>query len=175
MGTKSLALIGLFVATTAVLAQISIPLPFSPVPLTGQTFSVFLAGALLRGRQAAFAMIAYMLLGAVGVPVFARGQAGPGVLLGPTGGYLFGFVLGAYVEARILENKGAATYRRLVWAMLTCLLLTYALGALRLVTLLRITPREALAVGVIPYLPLDLLKLLVAAVVAVPVRRAIST
>lgn len=169
-----MALIGLFVATTAVLAQISIPLPFSPVPLTGQTFAVFLAGALLPGRQAALAMIAYVLLGAAGVPVFAKGQAGPGVLIGPTGGYLLGFVVGAYIEARILESRGAATYWRLVWAMLACLLLTYTFGALRLATLLRMTPRQALTLGVIPYLPLDLLKLLVAGAVAVPVRRAVS-
>lgn len=174
MRAKSLALMGLFVATTAVLAQVSVPLPFSPVPLSGQTFSVFLAGALLRSSEAAFAMITYVLLGVAGVPVFARSQAGPGVLAGPSGGYLFGFVVGAYLEARMVEKRGVGTYRGFVGAMLTCLLATYAFGALQLGVLLRMTAREAVTVGVIPYLPVDVAKLLAAAAVALPVRRATS-
>src|SRR5262245_33110339 len=76
---------------TAVAAQIAIPLPFSPVPLTGQTFAVLLSGAVLGARRGFLSQVLYLLEGAAGLPFFAGGAAGAGILLGPTGGYLIAF------------------------------------------------------------------------------------
>jgi len=81
----------------ALLAQISIPLPFTPVPITGQTFAVLLTGALLGSRLGVAAMLTYVAEGSAGLPFFAGGAHGPAVLAGPTGGYLVGFVIAAFV------------------------------------------------------------------------------
>ena len=90
LDARSLALAGMMAALTAVLAYIRIPLPFSPVPVSAQTLAVMFAGALLGARLGAFSQLVYVLMGAVGLPVFAGGQGGPAVLAGPTGGYLIG-------------------------------------------------------------------------------------
>lgn len=170
---KSLVVAGLFAGIISVLAQISVPLPFSPVPVTGQTLGVFLAGAVLGSRLGALSVLVYLLLGACGLPVFAQGRAGAGVLLGPTGGYLAGFVLGAYLCGRILEKRQQAGYLTVAGAMLACLAVTYGAGAVWLATSLHLSPQRALWAGVIPFLPPDLLKLALAAALAVPVRRSL--
>ncbi|MBT4555646.1 MAG: biotin transporter BioY, partial [Candidatus Marinimicrobia bacterium] len=76
----------------AVMAQISIPIPFSPIPITGQTIAVVLLGGLLGARHGAMAVLAYLIEGAIGLPVFAQMKAGVLVLVGPSAGYLWGFV-----------------------------------------------------------------------------------
>src|SRR5689334_20832837 len=91
-------------ALIALSARVAIPLPFSPVPVTGQTFAVLLVGAALGRRRGAAAVIAYLAEGAAGLPVFAGPNAGPAVLLGPTGGYLFGFIPGAWLCGLLAER-----------------------------------------------------------------------
>src|ERR671923_256528 len=81
----------------AALAQVKVPLPFTPVPLTGQTFGVLLAGAVLGSKRGAASMALYIALGAFGLPVLAGGASGLAYLSGATVGYLIGFVLAAYV------------------------------------------------------------------------------
>ncbi|KKM09089.1 hypothetical protein SY88_20285 [Clostridiales bacterium PH28_bin88] len=171
MNTRSLILAGLFAAITSVLAQVSIPVPFSPVPITGQTFAVFLAGAILGSRLGGLSMLVYLLLGAIGLPVFANATGGFSVLVGYTGGYLMGFVLGAYVLGRIVEGSPKTGYWRVVLGMALCLVIAYTLGAIQLALVLGFTLKKALLAGVIPYVPLDLLKLALAAFVAMGVRR----
>ncbi len=80
------ALVGLFAALTAVGAYVAVPLPFSPVPVTLQTLFVYLSGLVLGGRRGALSQLVYLLLGASGIPVFAGGRGGVGVIFGPTGG-----------------------------------------------------------------------------------------
>ena len=89
MSLRELNRIALITALIAVLARLSIPLPFSPVPVTGQLIGIFLAGLLLGGRNGFLAVLAYLLLGAAGAPVFSYGLGGPAVLFGPSGGYLW--------------------------------------------------------------------------------------
>ena len=96
---RGMAYASMFGALTAVGAYIMIPLP--PVPITLQTLFVNLAGALLGGYLGALSQVVYILLGVIGLPVFAGGKAGAGVLLGPTGGYLIGFVVGAFVIGKL--------------------------------------------------------------------------
>jgi biotin transport system substrate-specific component len=90
---------------TAACAQISIHLPGSPVPLTGQTFAVVLVGAGLGARRGGLSMLLYVALGLV-VPIYAGGAQGTGVLFGASGGYLFGFVLAAWAMGAIAERGG---------------------------------------------------------------------
>ena len=91
-------------ALIALSAWVAIPLPFSPVPVTGQTFAVLFVGSALGARRGAASVLAYLAEGAWGLPVFAGGAAGPHVLAGPTGGYLAGFVLGAFLCGALAER-----------------------------------------------------------------------
>lgn len=99
----------IFAAITAILAQIEIPLPL--IPISGQTLAVGIAATVLGSRQGALAMLCYAAIGAVGIPVFAGFSGGPQVLVGPSGGYIFGFIAAAYITGLILEKLGL----RFVW------------------------------------------------------------
>ncbi len=88
----------------ALSARIAVPVPFSPAPITGQTLAVLLVGALLGSRRGALSVLAYLAEGAMGLPVFAGGGAGILWLLGPTGGYLFGFIAAAFVTGWLAER-----------------------------------------------------------------------
>ncbi len=88
----------------AAFAQLSVPLPFSPVPITGQTFAVLLVGMALGSRRGALALAAYLAEGAAGLPVFALGKSGLSVLLGTDGGYLVGFVIAAWLVGLLAER-----------------------------------------------------------------------
>ncbi|WP_258360634.1 biotin transporter BioY [Moorella sulfitireducens (nom. illeg.)] len=173
--TKDIALIALFAAQVAILAQVAIPLPFSPVPITGQVLGVFLAGAVLGKKKGTLAIIVYLLLGVIGLPVFARGGSGPAVLAGPSGGYLWGFILGVYFMGLILERgQGEPGYGRLVAGMLACLGVVYCLGTFQLAYILHLNLVKGLLLGVLPYIPLDMAKIFLAAAVGLKVRRALQ-
>ncbi|MEW6398285.1 MAG: biotin transporter BioY [Bacillota bacterium] len=174
MKVRPLILAALFAAVLSALARLAIPIPFSPVPVTGQMCGVFLAGAVLGSRLGSFSVLVYVLLGAFGLPVFAQGRAGPGVLLGPSGGYLAGFVLGTYASGRVLERRERPGYLTTAAAMALCLLVTYGAGVTQLALVLHLPPAKALGAGVLPFLPLDLAKIAIAAGVAVPVRRSLE-
>lgn len=105
LSTRELVLVALFAALTAVLSFVTISLPFSTVPITGQTLGVMLAGGLLGSKLGMLSQLVYLIIGLVGVPVFAGGTAGIGVFLGPSGGFLLGFPLGAFVIGKISEIK----------------------------------------------------------------------
>ncbi|MCI6359895.1 MAG: biotin transporter BioY [Clostridiales bacterium] len=161
--TKDLALCALFAALIAVCAWISIP---ATVPFTLQTFAIFAALGLLGGKRGTVAVAVYLLLGAVGVPVFAGFQGGIGALLGTTGGYLLGFLLTALIvwgmEARFGSKTGVFLLSA-VLGMLVCYafgtawyLVVYALtkGAISLAT--------ALGWCVVPFLIPDAVKIALA-------------
>ena len=94
---RELVLVSLFAAITCILSIVSIPLPFTPVPITLQLLAVTMSSAVLGKRLGFYSQAVYTLLGAIGLPVFAGGKAGFSVLLGPTGGYIFGFMASAFV------------------------------------------------------------------------------
>ena len=122
--TKDLALCALFAALIAVCAWISIP---ATVPFTLQTFAIFAALGLLGGKRGTVAVAVYLLLGAIGVPVFAGFQGGIGALLGTTGGYLLGFLLTALIEWGMEARFGSKTGVFLLSAVLG-MLVCYAFG-----------------------------------------------
>ena len=145
----------------AVCAQLNIPLPFTPVPLSGGTLGVLYAGALLGSRRGAAAVALYLLEGSAGFPVFSGGAAGFAHLLGPSGGYLLGFPLGAFVTGLLAERGWDRTPLRAFAVMLAGSLPIFALG---LLGLSRFVPAEAvLAQGLWPFVPGDLLKAAVSA------------
>jgi biotin transport system substrate-specific component len=163
-------------ALMALLAQISIPLPFSPVPITGQTLGVYLIGALLGPRLGALTLLAYLAQGLLGMPVFALGRSAwspssvPGlpVILGPTAGYLFAFPIAAFVVGLLAHRGWDRRVRTAIPAMLLGELVILTLGFAWLVaatTLITGSANVAVLFGaaVIPFLPGALVKITLAA------------
>ena len=153
-----IAIGALFVALTA-----QVYIPTTPVPFTGQTFGVLVVGGALGLRRGAAALLLYLLVGVLGVPVFAQGDAGREVLLGATGGYLIGFVAAAAVVGRLAE---LGWDRRLSGALVTMLVGTaiiYAVGVPWLKVTTGMPWAEAVSVGMTKFLIWDAAKLAVAA------------
>ena len=145
----------------ALAARVTIPLPFSPVPITGQTFAVLLVGALLGSRAGAAAMLAYLAEGAVGLPVFAGARGGPGVLIGPTAGYLYGFVAAAFVTGWLCERGWDRRVATAALAMLVGNAVIYLFGLPWLAFF--VGPDRVLTAGLLPFIPGDLFKVVLAA------------
>lgn len=175
MKTKDMTLVALFAAIIVVLAAIPpIPLPFSPVPITLQPLGVFLCAALLGSKLGGLSVLIYVLLGAMGLPVFSGGAGGIGVLLGPTGGYLIGFVIGAFVIGLLMEKGPFRGIVRDIFAMAVGLIVIYGLGTLQLAFVTGMPLAKALAVGSLPYIPLDIVKMGMALALARPVKKRLA-
>ncbi|OHB80222.1 MAG: hypothetical protein A2Z25_08480 [Planctomycetes bacterium RBG_16_55_9] len=142
-------------------AKIQFVLPFSLVPITGQTFAVLMIGALLGARRGSLAVLAYIIEGAMGLPVFAFG-GGFAVLLGPTGGYLIGFIPAAYVTGLFAEKGWDRRIGTTVLAMILGNAVIYTFGLFWLCCLMGVSAR-VLAVGLYPFVIGDLLKIALAA------------
>lgn len=151
-------------AVVALSAQIRFGLPFTPVPVTGQTFAVLFAGALLGGRLGAASMTIYWTAGAFGLPVFNGWGGGWAMATGPTGGYIVGFIAAAFVVGWFTE-RGWDRGPRIILPLLAGNALIYALGLPWLARF--VGPHEVLHAGLWPFIPGDLLKL-VAATIALP-------
>lgn len=147
-----------FSALTAVAAQFSVPLPFTPVPITGQTLAVLLTGAALGSRRGALAMLAYLAEGSVGLPVFAGGGSGLFWTF-PSGGYLIGFVAAAFVVGWLVE-RGLDRKPWVLVAMLAGNAIIYVPGLLQLGFFVGWS--NVLELGLWPFVPGDLAKLYVA-------------
>jgi len=169
--TGQLVLAALLTALTAVLAQLHIPLP--PVPVSLATLSVYLCGALLAPRYAAYSMGAYALLGLCGVPVFAGFAAGPSVLLGPTGGYIAGYVLCAPAIALLLRRTGFSP-RGLCLSIAAGTALCYLLGTAWFSAVTGTSPAAALSTCVLPFLPGDAAKIAAAAMIVLRLKPVIQ-
>lgn len=159
---RSLALVVAFSLLTALAAQVVIPLPWTPVPITGQTFAVLLTGALLGSRLGALAMLAYLIEGASGLPFFYAGGSGPQHLLfSPTSGYLLSYPAAAFIVGLLAERGWDRRFVTAAAAM--------ALGSIVILLsgwawLTRFTsPAAAWAVGVAPFLVGDVVKIALAA------------
>ena len=168
LSLRGMVYASMFGAITAVGAYIVIPLPL--VPITMQTFFVSLAPALLGGALGALSQVIYVLIGLIGLPVFAGGKAGFGVLIGPTGGYLAGFIIGAYIIGKLIEMKRQPGFVWMVSAMVVGHVALYALGVAQLMFVAKLSLGKAIAVGVIPTLPGWIAKILAAAFVAIKLR-----
>ena len=155
--TVDLCYIALFTALIAALAQISIPLP-GGVPLTLQTFAIPLAGLVLGAKRGTMSTVIYVLLGAVGVPVFAGFKGGLGVVFGMTGGFIISFPLMALM-AGFAVNKSAKSIMLWVWLVLGALA-NYAVGTVWFMIAAHTGLREALISCVVPFIPTAILKII---------------
>ena len=165
--TRDITICALSIALIAVCSWISIPMT---IPFTLQTFAVCLIAALLGARRAVIGTLAYIVLGAVGVPVFAGFKGGIGSLLGPTGGYIIGFIFTALIVGFAAERFGRSL-QVLIPAMIIGILVCYAFGTAWFVIVYTRT-KEAIGIGaalgwcVTPYIPADTVKLLLASFLA---------
>lgn len=176
LNAKEISTIAIFTAVTAVLAQISIPLPFTPMPISFGLVAVYITGIMLKPSHAVYAQICYLALGAIGIPVFANFRGGIAALLGPTGGYLMAYPLMVWIVATVLNGAGAPEVGRgrlLVRAGIAMLIahLVLYLGGTAWFTLTTGNSFQAsLALAVYPFIPLDIIKILFCVFVVVPFR-----
>ncbi len=168
--TKDFLYAAIFAALIAVMGFIIVPLPFSPVPVTGQSLAIMLAGCLLTTRQAGMAVTTFLMLGVAGIPVFAGGTAGIGVLVGPRGGYLIGFLVGAVVIS-MLKKKFPSVLGLFFSSVVGGILVVYALGVFHLNNVTGMGLEAAITAGALPFIPGDIFKAIVAAFVGSAVNK----
>lgn len=169
--TRSIVRSALLASLLAASAWIVIPA--GPVPVTLQVFVVVLTALLLGPGWAAATIATYIALGAAGVPVFSGGRAGLGVLMGPTGGYLTGFLLGAVAGSFVRRAVGER--RRLagdIAAAAVVIAVTYLVGTAQLALVANLSPGAAIAAGAAPFIALDAAKAAAAVIAAGSLRRA---
>lgn len=155
-------LVAASVGMIALAAQVSIPLPFTPVPITGQTFAVLLTGAVLGSARGVLATLLYLILGMVGLPFYAGGSSGIQVVMGATGGYLIGLVLAAMATGWLAERRWDRRVRSSILAMLLGEVLIFTLGVGWLMVVTGIGLAEGLALGLLPFLISEAVKLFLA-------------
>ncbi len=161
-------LCALFAALTAVCTFINIPLPFTPIPINLATLAVFLAGGLLGPKYGPLSQIVYILVGAIGLPVFSNYQGGLGVLAGPTGGYLVGYVAAAFLVGQILsrflklDDNKRTNIIKIVLACIAGMITYFTLGTIWFMFLTNTGLVAALISCVIPFLIGDALKIIAA-------------
>jgi biotin transport system substrate-specific component len=154
----------IFIILTAFGAFVRIPLPFTPVPITLQTFFVMLAGALLGSGLGAFTQLSYIALGATGVPIFTGAGSGLSYLLGPTGGYLFGFLLATFwLGSAVKYCRNNLLFAFIIFCLGDFLLLSC--GVIWLKVVFGYAFSKLFFIGFAPFIPGDLIKAFFAAVI----------
>ena len=153
----------------ALLARLSIPVPFSPVPITGQTFGILFLGAVLGSRIGTLSVIMYIFEGLIGLPVFAGGTMGFLYLLGPTGGYLIGFIPAVYLVGYLSERGWTINFTSVFLTMIIGTSVIFVFG----ISWLSVTAGfgTALSIGLYPYIPGAAVKIILATVAVYSMNR----
>ena len=170
MKTKKMVLISLCSALMFVFSQMSIPLPFTAVPLTMQVFGVILISSLMPSSISPVAILIYLLLGAIGIPVFAGFSGGFTALIGPNGGYLIGFLLMSIVTSITAASKNKIVVFTGAYVGLA---IDYIFGVLQLKIVTGMTLGAALAAGLYPFILKDIMMTAVAVIIAAKVKSRI--
>ena len=178
MNTKKLVLCGVCAAIICALAPLSIPLS-GLVPITFATFAVMLSGALLGGRYGALSVLIYLLIGALGVPVFSGYSSGIGVLLGPPGGYLIGYIPLAFLTGALYDRYGKSKigikkYAVMITAMLSGTVVLYAFGTAWYCIVTGAGALVALTMCVVPFLLGDAAKIAAVTLLCPQLEKAIG-
>lgn len=142
-------------------AMIRIPLPFTPVPITMQTLVLFMAVYYLDPKELGLSQIIYIAAGLVGAPVFAAGVAGMLALVGPTAGYLLGFIAAGIVMP-LIKSKVKASYLMMAGIFTLGTLIVYALGSAHLVLVYKMSIPHAVIAGILPFIAGDVIKIAIA-------------
>ena len=155
LSVRDLCHIALFTTIIIVSAQIAIPFP-GGVPMTLQTWAISLAGIVLGIKKGSLAVLVYIFLGAVGVPVFANMTGGFGILIGPTGGFIFSFPLMALTAG--IGEKGNSTFLMIIWLVIGTVL-NFLMGMLYFSLIMSVSISAAFTVAVLPFIPSTVLRI----------------
>jgi len=169
---RDISYIALFATLISISGYISIPLPISTVPVTAQTLAVMLAGSLLPAEKAASCIAVFILMGAVGLPVFSGGTSGIGIIAGKTGGYLIGFLFGA-AAISLIKGKKPSFFRLFAANIIGGIIVVYIFGAAWLNFVTKIGIHNTIAFGVLPFIPGDLVKAAISSLLAVRLQKHI--
>ncbi|MEH6945031.1 biotin transporter BioY [Bacillus sp. JJ722] len=169
---KFLILTALFAAIIGLLAQVSIPIP--PVPFTGQTLAVGLAATILGARYGTLSVLLYILLGIVGIPVFSSMTSGLGIVLGPTGGYIVGFIPAAFLTGLYIE-KTKLNFTNAMIANTIGMIVALVFGTVWLKLSSDLTWITAILSGAAPFIVLGLVKAALASYLGVIIRNRLMT
>ena len=162
--TRDMAFTGMMTALICILGPLSLPVPVSPVPVSLVQLGIYLSIYILGTRRGTLSVILYVILGAAGLPVFSGFSGGFAKLMGPTGGYILGYVLMAAFAGLVLEKSGGSIpfiFAGFVIANALC----YIPGTLWLSFQMGTGFKEALLLGVVPYVPADILKTLASMII----------
>lgn len=171
LSIKNIASMGIITAVICILAPLSIPI--GPVPVSLTNLVIFFGIYILGWEKGTISYIVYLLIGLVGVPVFSGFTAGPQKLLGPTGGYLIGFILMAVISGLFIEKSGRKFILSFI-GMITGMVVCYVLETAWLAFQMHLSIQAALVTGVLPFLLGDLLKMILAALVAPQIYKALQ-
>lgn len=172
MKTKDYMYCALMASIICLSAVFTIPIPFTPVPITLQVAAVCISGALLGSKRGLVSVIVYVLIGMVGLPVFSGFHSGPGVLMSPTGGFIIGFFPASYVVGLLsekwikLSESQNILYFKLSISFVAGLILIYIFGTIQLMIVAGLGFQSALFSAVVPFIPLDIFKICVGVVVS---------
>lgn len=159
--TRHLALIGLMAAITCILGPLTLPLPFSPIPISLTNLAIYISVYVLGWKRGTVSYIIYLVIGLVGLPVFSSFTGGPGKLFGPTGGFLIGFLFMSVISGLFIERWFSKPLMCLL-GMLLGNVVCYFFGTLWLAKESGMTFYQSLLTGVVPFLPGDCIKIFLA-------------
>ncbi len=172
IGTKSITFIALSTAIICVLGPLSLSIPISPVPISLTIFGIYIAAYVLGAKLATVATLLYILIGLTGMPVFSAFSGGPGKLFGPTGGYIFGYIFVALFSGLFIERWESRVHMH-VLGMVIGVAICYMFGTVWLARVAGMGFTAALGAGVIPFIPADAVKMIVAIIVGPQLRKAL--
>lgn len=167
---RTMIITALFAAIIGILAQISIPLPFTQVPITGQTLAIGLVATILGAKIGTVATLLYIIIGSAGIPVFAQFTAGLGVLFGPTGGFLVGFIPTVFFIGFFLERFGFTITNALI-ANIVGMFITLSFGTVWLKIVADLTWMAAFVGGFAPFIFVGIIKAFIASWLGIVVRK----
>ena len=181
--TRELIQISMFTAIMVVFAQIAIPLPVSPIPLTLSTFAIFLSSSFLTPQCAFMVQVIYILLGAIGFPVFSGFKSGIQVISGPTGGYIISYLIMAplisFLSVRLQYKTSLLRKIRVplshIISYAVAMVFCYGFGSLWLMLYIKVPFSQALALAVTPYLLADTLKIVLCSFIVFPLKKALAS
>ncbi|KAB3527659.1 biotin transporter BioY [Alkaliphilus serpentinus] len=162
-----------FAALICILSYVYLPIPFSTVPITGQTLGIMLAGSLLKTRQAVLSVLIFLIIGFIGIPVFAGGASGISVLMGPTGGYLIGFLIGVMVIGLLKGSKNQLV-RITAANIIGGIIVVYVLGVSWLSYSTGMDLKSAFVAGALYFLIGDIVKVAIASTLAVTLNKQLK-
>ena len=172
--TRELTVTALMTAVMCVLGPISFPIPFSPVPISLGSLAVYLSAYVLGMKRGTLSVVIYLLLGLAGLPVFTGFSGGLSKVMGPTGGYMVGYVFVA-VCAGLSADRGHGKKRYAAAGMIIGTFFLYLFGTLWLSRQLQITFFAGLGMGMVPYLPGDTAKIIIAVILGDAIRSALRS